>query len=218
MPNSDQIRGLRKIYGIDYLEQKKMDSNPNEQFKLWFKKALDCPEIGEANIMVLATSGNDMQPSSRIVLLKGIESEGLVFFTNYNSEKSQQIKENPKASLLFFWDAFERQVRIEGTIEKLNSKDSDEYFNSRPKGSRLGAIASDQSAEIQSRQILEDKLKDLEDKYSDTDQVPRPDHWGGFILKPNYWEFWQGRPNRLHDRIAYKLTEEGKWKMSRLSP
>ncbi|MEX0812159.1 MAG: pyridoxamine 5'-phosphate oxidase [Chitinophagales bacterium] len=218
MPNSEKLRYLRKNYGISVLELEKMEADPYTEFKQWFSKALSCEEIDEANIMVLASSGENMQPSARIVLLKGFEPDGLIFYTNYKGRKGEQLAENPRASLLFFWGPLERQVRIEGKVEKVSPEASDEYFHSRPKGSQLGAIASEQSTEIPSRQVLEDRLSELEKKYANTDKIPRPEHWGGYTLKPHYWEFWQGRPNRLHDRIAYQLDGSGEWKMSRLAP
>lgn len=217
MPNSDQIRHLRKSYGINALEKDDMLANPFDTFKDWFDKAHHCDEIEEANAMTLATCGKDLQPSARIVLLKGLTSEGLVFYTNYKGKKGLQIEENNKGAILFFWPPLERQLRIEGRIEKLAANASDEYFNARPKGSRLGAIASDQSSEIPSREVLEEKLQKLEEKYANTEEIPRPDYWGGYILKPHHWEFWQGRPNRLHDRIVYALENE-KWTIKRLAP
>lgn len=218
MPNSDQIRDLRKTYGIDSLEKENMHENPFKAFKEWFEKAHSCEEIEEANAMTLATCGKDMQPSARVVLLKGFDDKSLCFYTNYKGRKGIQLTENPKGSLMFFWPPLERQVRIEGNIEKVSPKESDEYFNSRPKGSRLGAIASSQSKKIDSREVLEQRLEDLAEQYKDTDEIPRPDHWGGYIIKPNYFEFWQGRANRLHDRISYELEDDGTWTISRLSP
>ena len=218
MPNSDQIRHLRKSYGIDSLEKENMQQNPFDVFKEWFEKAHSCEEIEEANAMTLATCGKDMQPSARVVLLKGFDDKSLCFYTNYKGRKGIQLTENPKGSLMFFWPPLERQVRIEGSIEKVSPEESDAYFNSRPKGSRLGAIASSQSEKIDSREVLEQKLQDLSEQYKDTDEIPRPDHWGGYIIKPSYFEFWQGRANRLHDRISYELKADGDWTMSRLSP
>ena len=178
---SDQIRHLRKSYGIDSLEKENMQQNPFDVFKEWFEKAHSCEEIEEANAMTLATCGKDMQPSARVVLLKGFDETSLCFYTNYKGRKGIQLAENPKGSLMFFWPPLERQVRIEGSIEKVSSEESDAYFNSRPKGSRLGAIASSQSEKIDSREVLEQKLEDLAEQYKDTDEIPRPSHFFVFF-------------------------------------
>lgn len=218
MPNSEEIRNLRKSYGIFALELDNMQANPFKQFEEWFEKAMKCEEIEEVNAMTLATCGKDLKPSLRTILLKGVKDEALVFYTNYDGKKAQQLAENKQASLLFFWPALERQVRIEGIVEKVSPEVSDSYFNSRPKGSKIGAIASAQSKKIDSREALEIEVKRLEEKYKDTDNIPRPKNWGGYFLKADYWEFWQGRPDRLHDRIAYEKKADNTWEISRLAP
>jgi pyridoxamine 5'-phosphate oxidase len=167
--------------------------------------------------MTLATASLDALPSARIVLLKEVNEKGFVFFTNYESYKAQQLAENPKACLVFFWKELERQVRITGLIEKINGKQSDEYFQSRPESSRIGTWASPQSRVIENRQWLDEKFNELVNKMEGT-PIPRPPHWGGYIVKPVVIEFWQGRPSRLHDRIQYTLEENGGWKIERLAP
>jgi pyridoxamine 5'-phosphate oxidase len=167
--------------------------------------------------MTLATAGKTGKPSARIVLLKGFTHEGFQFFTNYESHKGEELKQNPQACLVFFWKELERQVRIEGIVEKVSAAESDEYFNSRPAGSKIGAWASPQSKVIASREILEEKVSSVEKRFAGT-EIERPGHWGGYILKPALIEFWQGRPSRLHDRILYTRIEKNKWKIERLAP
>lgn len=210
------IADIRKDYKLQSLSEKDVNRNPFRQFDLWWKEAVDS-QIDEVNAMTLATANNAGIPSARIVLLKGYDDNGFVFFTNYNSHKSANIKENPNACLVFFWKELERQVRITGSIEKISEKDSDEYFHSRPLISQIGAWASDQSSEIDSREALEEKFKTLEETYSNK-QIPRPPHWGGYRVIPHIIEFWQGRSGRLHDRIEYTLEETGNWTFKRLSP
>ncbi|MCL4143543.1 UNVERIFIED_CONTAM: hypothetical protein GTU68_060130 [Idotea baltica] len=173
-------------------------------------------EIKEPNAMVLSTI-QDEKPTARVLLLKGFDEKGFVFFTNYQSHKGIQMEKNPNAAITFFWDALQRQVRIEGIIEKVSGEESDEYFHSRPKLSQVGAWVSHQSSVIENREVLEEKNNELTEKYKDTEIIPRPPHWGGYRLKATSIEFWQGRQNRLHDRILFTKTEKD-WKRERLSP
>lgn len=166
--------------------------------------------------MTLATSDNDGQPTARIVLLKGFDDQGFVFYTNYESRKGLELAENPKACLLFYWSPLWRQVRIEGEIEKVSAEESDQYFHSRPLGSKIGAWASDQSSAIESRAVVEQRFEEFGFKFGDN--VPRPTHWGGYRLKPKLIEFWQGQENRLHDRLRYSLQANGSWLIERLAP
>ncbi len=211
----DILDKLRLEYSSRTLDESGIDKNPFEQFKKWLDEAFQSKLI-EPYAMSLSTVNSDGQPSARIVLLRGVADDGFRFFTNFHSRKSMEIEHNNKASLLFFWPELERQVRVEGTIEKLPASDSDKYFKERPRGSQIGAIASDQSATIANRAELEKKFKEFEKKFEGKD-IPRPDHWGGYRLVPSVFEFWQGRPNRLHDRIEFKQTAFG-WKNSRLAP
>lgn len=210
------IAAIRKDYKQQMLNERDMAEDPISQFERWWADAVTS-EIDEVNAMTLATAGVDGRPSARIVLLKGVDASGFVFFTNYNSHKGQQMAENPFASLCFFWKELERQVRIEGTIEKISELASNEYFDSRPIGSRIGAWASPQSRVIASREIIETNVKALEEKYANQ-KIERPPHWGGYILKPAMVEFWQGRPSRLHDRIRYSTAKESGWVIERLAP
>ncbi|MDM1295733.1 pyridoxamine 5'-phosphate oxidase [Sphingobacterium sp. N143] len=210
------IAAIRQDYVLGNLSASDVDNDPIRQFKKWFDEAIHS-EVIEPNAMVLSTVSSHHLPSSRIVLLKDISDEGLVFFTNYESRKGDDMKENPHVALLFFWPELQRQIRIEGMIEFTNQADSDEYFQSRPKASRIGAIASPQSREIPNRDFLETRVEELSDQYKDSDVVPRPEHWGGYLLKPIYFEFWQGRASRLHDRIVYKKVSDS-WRITRLAP
>ncbi len=210
------IAGIRKDYKQQTLLEKDVAVNPFEQFAKWWNEALQS-QIEEVNAMTLATATKAGQPSARIVLLKGYDENGFVFFTNYHSHKGKQMEENPRAALVFFWKELERQIRIEGSIEKVDSPTSDEYFNSRPGGSKLGAWASPQSSVIESREVIEKNISELTTQFGEN-AIPRPPHWGGYIVKPVLIEFWQGRPSRLHDRIKYSLQEEGNWKIERLAP
>jgi pyridoxamine 5'-phosphate oxidase len=210
------IENLREDYRAATLSEKDVSKNPVKQFEKWFKQALDS-KMHEPNAMTLATATTDGRPSARIVLLKDFNDNGFIFYTNYLSRKGKELGKNPLASLLFFWPEMERQVRIEGTVEKLSRETSERYFLTRPKGSQIGAVVSPQSQEIDSREQLEKKWAELETAYEDKD-VPKPAHWGGYIVKPRLIEFWQGRSSRLHDRIAYKLAGKNDWKIVRLAP
>lgn len=212
MSASKDLHEHRKNYTLHELTENKISPNPFEQFGWWFEDATNA-EIVEPNAMTLSTATKNGKPSSRVVLLKSFDENGFVFYTNYHSRKGREIAENNQACLLFFWDKLERQVRMEGVIEKTEAHLSEEYFATRPFESKLSAIVSEQSEEIPSRQYIEDKLYALRNSGS----VHRPEHWGGYVLKADYFEFWQGRASRLHDRIIYAL-ENGAWKIKRLAP
>jgi pyridoxamine 5'-phosphate oxidase len=211
----ESLQNLRQEYRSAELSEQDIDQNPIEQFKTWFQQALDA-QLYEPNVMTLATATADGVPSARIVLLKGFDENGFVFYTNYDSHKGRELAENPRAALVFFWADLERQVRIEGTVAKVNPSVSTAYFHSRPHGSQIGAMVSPQSQVIKSRAELENHIVILKEKYAEQ-EVPRPDHWGGYIVKPTTIEFWQGRPSRLHDRIRYKFVD-GNWIIDRLAP
>jgi len=211
------LSNYRKSYERNPLIKDTVPENPMELFQKWFFEADAMDSIDEANVMSVSTLGLDGYPKTRIVLLKKFTWEGFIFYTNYNSEKGRAILANPKVSLNLFWHGLERQVIIKGHAEKIAENLSDGYFESRPDGSKLGAWASDQSKEIDSRKALDDKLKEFEVKFQGQ-EIPRPDYWGGLIVKPISLEFWQGRPNRMHDRILYALQEDYNWKISRLQP
>ena len=211
----NNLYSYRQEYSMNELIESKAKKSPFDQFKTWFNDA-EASAINLPNAMILATTDNSLMASTRFVLLKVFDRKGFTFFTNYNSKKAQQIADNPQGSLLFPWNEIERQVRIEGKIEKVSEEESDEYFDTRPEGSRIGAWASPQSQVIPSREYLEKIDGDFRKNF-ETDYIPRPDHWGGYRLIPNLFEFWQGRENRLHDRLEYYL--DGKeWKMRRLAP
>ena len=212
----NNIRDIRKNYSQKSLEEKSMAANPLQQFEIWWNEAV-ASAIDEVNAMTLATASADGIPSARIVLLKGFSQEGFSFFTNYNSFKGQQLTENPKACLVFFWKELERQVRITGLVSRLDDTDSTAYFDSRPLESRIGAIVSPQSQVIESRDWLNSQYTKMQDQLKQT-AIQRPGYWGGFIVKPVIVEFWQGRPSRLHDRLQYSLLEDGSWKIERLAP
>ena len=207
---------LRKNYSLGSLDVADVDRNPFRQFDAWFAQAVDA-KLPEPNTMTLATVDSRGRPSARIVLVKGVDERGFVFFTNYESRKGRELADNPHASLLFYWIELERQVRIEGTVVKASAAESDQYYESRPLGSRIGAWASEQSQAIESRTVLEAREKEISAKYGE--HPPRPPHWGGYRLIPEAIEFWQGRPSRLHDRLLYtRAVEGGDWQIARLSP
>jgi pyridoxamine 5'-phosphate oxidase len=205
---------LRENYQKGELLESQVDANPMEQFRIWFKEAIDA-KIAEPNAMFLSTLGLDDRISGRIVLLKSALN-GFTFFTNYFSKKGGDLYHHPQASITFFWGELERQVRIEGQVQKLNQALSEEYFQQRPRESQIGAWVSEQSSKIDSREILEKRFASLKEKYEGK-VVPKPEHWGGYELIPDYIEFWQGRPSRLHDRIIYELVD-GHWEIGRLAP
>ena len=210
------ISDIRKDYSLQVLQEADVHSNPMQQFDKWWQEALES-QIDEVNAMTLATANKDGKPSARIVLLKGVENDGFVFYTNYNSTKGKEIAENPFVCLVFFWKELERQVRVEGSISKIDPAESDAYFHSRPVGSRIGAWASPQSSVISTREVIEENVTELAKSFEGK-EIDRPPHWGGYIVKPVIVEFWQGRSNRLHDRIQYKSVSEGNWKIQRLAP
>jgi pyridoxamine 5'-phosphate oxidase len=209
------IADIRKEYALTNLDITQVIHNPLSQLEKWVQEAIDS-QVQEPTAMVLSTVSDDKKPSSRVLLLKGINENGLVFFTNYHSRKGKQLEVNPFGAINFFWPELERQVRIEGKLEKVSTHESDEYFASRPRGSQVGATVSPQSEVIPNRKFLEDKAEDAT-KLWEGKNIPRPIYWGGYVLIPSYFEFWQGRPSRLHDRIIYEL-ETGKWKINRLAP
>jgi pyridoxamine 5'-phosphate oxidase len=208
------ISDLRREYAAAGQREQDCDPDPFRQFATWFQAAISA-NVPDANAMTLATCTQQGKPSARIVLLKGLDDRGFTFFTNYLSRKGAEIAANPFASLVLFWPELERQIRIEGRVEKVSLQESDDYFRSRPRGSQLGAWCSEQSEVVAGREILEARLRDLEKKFAG--DVSRPPHWGGYRLVPDMIEFWQGRPNRLHDRIRYRLVD-GRWILERLSP
>lgn len=210
------IAAIREDYAKGSLSEHEVADDPFKQFTAWFEQALGA-QVMEPNAMVLSTLDAEGFPSSRVVLLKDMKSDGFSFFTNYESQKGLDMARCPKVSLLFFWPELQRQVRIEGEVSKLGDEDSDEYFASRPKGSRVGAWASPQSQIIPDRAFLEQRVRFYDEKFEGTEQVERPDFWGGYLVKPSKIEFWQGRSSRLHDRILYVL-EEGSWIINRLAP
>jgi len=212
----ENLHDKRKVYDKSQLIESEIKQNPIEQFRDWFFEASENPNIYEANAMAVSTLENDGCPRTRMVLLKSYTFEGFIFYTNYDSRKGKAIENTHKACLHFFWPNLERQIIIKADLEKIAENLSDGYFHSRPKGSQLGAAVSPQSETIPNREFLEEKLKDLEKQYENS-EVPRPENWGGYIAKPYEIEFWQGRPNRLHDRIIYTLDDLD-WKISRLAP
>ncbi|HET6254461.1 MAG TPA: pyridoxamine 5'-phosphate oxidase [Puia sp.] len=213
---SSNIADIRKEYKLRTLSEQDVDPDPFKQFDKWWQEAIHS-NLEEVNAMTLATATADGMPDARIVLLKGFDEDGFTFFTNYDSAKGRQLLANPRACLVFFWAALERQVRIGGLVTLASPKVSDDYFNSRPEGSRIGAWASPQSQVIESREWLEENEKKLSVELKG-DTLHRPPHWGGYVVKPTRLEFWQGRPSRLHDRILYTLRDNGHWMIRRLAP
>ncbi|MCU7547517.1 pyridoxamine 5'-phosphate oxidase [Chitinophagaceae bacterium LB-8] len=211
-----RIADLRQEYTAQSLHESDVASNPISQFEKWWQQAV-ASEIKEPNAMILATASADGVPSARVMLLKGFSNAGFLFFTNYKSFKAMQLDENPKASLVFFWGELERQVRIVGLVSKADNATNDDYFQSRPMGSRIGAWASPQSSVVESREWLDAQFDKLTEEYKNK-EVVRPPHWGGYYVQPVLVEFWQGRPGRLHDRIQYTLQQDGTWKVERLAP
>ena len=212
---STNIADIRREYSLRSLTESDIAPDAIEQFTRWWDDAVKS-EIFEVNAMTLATSTKNGTPSARIVLLKGYDERGFIFFTNYESQKGKDLAENPNAALVFFWKEIERQIRIEGVVEKTTAQESDEYFSSRPAGSRIGAWASPQSSIIENRQILELNTERYAEEFKNS--IPRPPHWGGYRVMPFKIEFWQGRSNRLHDRILYTKNPDGSWKVERLAP
>ncbi|WP_316829483.1 pyridoxamine 5'-phosphate oxidase [Pedobacter aquatilis] len=209
------LQNLRQDYKSATLDEADVDNNPITQFKKWFDHALEA-QVYEPNVMTLATADKAGKPDARIVLLKGVDEDGFRFFTNYLSAKGKELKRNPYAALVFFWPDLERQVRVEGTVEKLDKETSEAYFTSRPVESQIGAVASPQSQIVANRQVLEEKFEELKTK-SAGKAISKPAHWGGYIVKPTRIEFWQGRSSRMHDRINFELVK-GIWIKNRLAP
>ncbi|MCF2506053.1 pyridoxamine 5'-phosphate oxidase [Dyadobacter sp. CY107] len=209
------IAKLRQDYNLRGLDEQDLAPNPFTQFKLWFDDVLSA-EIIEPNAMLLSTVLNG-RPSARVVLLKDLDQTGFTFFTNYESKKAREMESDPFVAITFFWKELERQVRIEGKIEKTTAQESSEYFAVRPRASQIGAWASAQSQHLENRAELEERTRLLEEKFEGA-EVPRPLHWGGYRVIPNYFEFWQGRRSRLHDRLVYEKTDEGSWQIERLYP
>jgi len=212
----NKIDDIRKEYILETLNETDVDINAIKQFDKWWREAANSV-IEEANAMTLATATPEGKPSARIVLLKGYDEKGFVFFTNYESHKGKELEANPQACIVFFWKELERQVRIEGIVEKVSNEESDVYFLSRPPGSQLGAWASPQSQVILNREVIVDNVIKFSEQFTN-EPILRPEHWGGYRLEPKLIEFWQGRESRLHDRLQYTLEVEGTWKIERLAP
>jgi pyridoxamine 5'-phosphate oxidase len=212
----DHVARLRKEYTRAGLRESDADANPIEQFRGWFDEAI-AANLHEPNAMTLATAAPDGRPSARVVLLKGFDERGFVFYTSYEGRKAKELEINPYCALVFYWGELERQVRVEGRVERIPDEESDAYFEGRPRGGQLGAWASEQSRPIKSRDALEERLRELEAEYEGR-EVPRPPFWGGYRVEPEVIEFWQGRENRLHDRLVYRRSEGDGWERERLQP
>ena len=210
------IGQLRKEYSLHSLTETGVAALPLDQFTQWWNQAIQS-DIEEVNAMALSTINKEGRPESRIVLLKGYSEKGFVFFTNYESNKGDQLQQHAHCSLLFFWKELERQVRINGRAEKISTQESDAYFNSRPEGSKIGAWASPQSQVVESQEWLHENFERIKARYNNN-TISRPPHWGGFAVRPDSMEIWQGRPSRMHDRIRYSLQQDGGWKIERLAP
>lgn len=210
------LANYRRVYSKGKLLEAELPLNPMELFKDWFEEVEEGRDPMEVNAMTISTIGKDGYPKNRVVLLKEFTAEGFIFYTNYASDKGQALAHNPHICISFFWPQMERQVIIRGVAEKYSEEKAIEYFNSRPRGSQLGAWASNQSSEVASRQVLEERLKELEEEFKDK-EVPKPETWGGYLVRPVDFEFWQGRPNRLHDRIYYSVKDNN-WNIKRLAP
>lgn len=209
------LRDIRKSYEFSSLTEQNVSNNPFEQFQIWLNDATNSAEL-EPTAMVISTVDEHLQPQSRVVLLKDFNEDGLVFYTNYAGAKATQMNANPKVSVLFFWQNLERQVRITGMAEKVSEKESDDYFKSRPIDSQVGAWSSPQSTVIPNYELLDERFSFYKNKFGN--EIPRPVLWGGFLIRPQSFEFWQGRKNRLHDRILYSKTDDNNWRIDRLAP
>ena len=217
IPAGMSLEDLREDYRLASLDEANCDSNPIQQFQSWFRDAKTA-QLKEPNAMTLSTSTTDGKPSGRIVLLKEFNEGGFVFYTNYDSRKGLELAANPACALTFLWAELERQVRIEGHVTKVDPKKSEEYFRTRPRGSRIGAWVSNQSAVLEGRESLERRLAEIEARYAGSDDIPPPSYWGGYCVQPDTIEFWQGRSNRLHDRVLYRQNRKSAWLIERLSP
>ncbi|ALJ00583.1 pyridoxamine 5'-phosphate oxidase [Rufibacter tibetensis] len=211
------LADIRINYSLKELTLDAVSKDPFKQFETWMQEALTA-KADEPTAMTLSTASPQGRPTARVVLLKALEKEGFVFYTNYESRKGQQLLENPYAALTFFWPVLERQVRVEGTVERLPAEKSEAYFHSRPRGSQIGAWSSPQSQPIEDRFFLENLEKEYSAKFKDMEVIPRPEHWGGYLVRPERIEFWQGRQNRLHDRLLFEQESNGTWHINRLAP
>ncbi len=211
------IASLREDYTSKKIRIQDFDPNPIQQFASWFEEALNS-SVKEPNAMTLATASKLGRPAARIILLKGFDENGFIFYTSYKSRKGKELEENPYTALVFFWKELQRQVRIEGSVEKISKRKSAKYFQSRPKSSQIGAWASAQSQVIKNREVLERNVESLEIRYAEETALPKPPNWGGYLVNPTLIEFWQGQPSRLHDRIRYTKKRGNKWIIERLAP